>query len=439
MEDITSCTAGDSQEPENPENLKPGLDCSLARVRQTVEKHFPTLWPAVEVGLSTCATLLLADNANPVALIYVGPAGAGKTTIASMFDGAKVNGQDLCVRSDKFTTASFLSHSAKATSHQLKEIDLLPRIKNKVFLTPELSTIFRGKEDELAERFAIITRVLDGQGLVTHSGTHGQRDCAGDYLFAWIGCTTPFSPSVWRIMGQLGSRMFFLVMDAVAKPSVEELVQALNQPDSNQQALANCKQAVHQHLESLFTQYGDVRGVQWTVADRSPRVLETISRCATLLAVMRTPDDKWDGKPPHPESPHRANAVLYNLARGHALVYGRTWLSTEDMPMIAQVTLSSMPAERKAVLVARARNQGDLLTVAQVEEATGVSRHTAERIMEDLDWLGIMKFEKEGVGRPSQLSIRSEWEWIVSGDFGALLVKASTWQKSGGESQVAMD
>ncbi len=90
-------------------------------------------------------------------------------------------------------------------------------------------------------------------------------------------------------------------------------------------------------------------------------------------------------------------------------------------------------------MVAGASNQGDLLTVAQVEEATGVSRHTAERIMEDLDWLGVMKLEKEGVGKPSQLSIRPEWEWVVSGDFGALLVEASTWQKSGGESQVAMD
>src|SRR5215831_6982014 len=114
----------------------------LTPLRQTIEMHFPTYWPAVDLGLATCATLLLADNANPVALIYVGPPSAGKTTVASMFEGATVNGEPLCYRSDKFTPAAFVSQSAKATKKQLTQVDLLPRIKHKVLLTPELSTIF---------------------------------------------------------------------------------------------------------------------------------------------------------------------------------------------------------------------------------------------------------------------------------------------------------
>lgn len=88
----------------------------LQAVREVIEKYFPHLWPAVEVGLSTCATLLLADNDNPVAVIYVGPPSAGKTTVVRMFDGAKFNSQDICYRSDMFTPAAFVSQSAKATS-----------------------------------------------------------------------------------------------------------------------------------------------------------------------------------------------------------------------------------------------------------------------------------------------------------------------------------
>jgi hypothetical protein len=56
---------------------------NLDSVRGQVCQHFPHLWPAVEAGLSTCATLLLSDNVNPVALIYVGPPSAGKTTVAA--------------------------------------------------------------------------------------------------------------------------------------------------------------------------------------------------------------------------------------------------------------------------------------------------------------------------------------------------------------------
>ena len=37
----------------------------VAAVRAVVEEHFPNLWPDIEAGLAACATLLLADNANP--------------------------------------------------------------------------------------------------------------------------------------------------------------------------------------------------------------------------------------------------------------------------------------------------------------------------------------------------------------------------------------
>src|SRR5262249_54104774 len=157
-----------------------------ASVKSKVEEHFPTLWPAVEAGLSTCATLLLADNSNPVALIYVAPPSTGKTTVASMFEHATVNGRPLCYRSDKFTPVVFVSPCAKATTKGLADVDLLHKIKDRVLLTPELSTIFQGKQDDLCERFSIITRVMDGQGLTTDSGTHGQRGYVGEYLFAWL-------------------------------------------------------------------------------------------------------------------------------------------------------------------------------------------------------------------------------------------------------------
>jgi len=404
--------------------------CDVVTVSEVVEKNFPHLWPAVEVGLSTCATLLLADNVNPVAVIYVGPPSVGKTTVASMFDGAKVNGELLCYRSDKFTPAAFVSHSAKATKKQLKEIHLLLRIKHKVLVTPELSTVFRGKPDELAERFSTITRVLDGEGFVSDSGTHGREGDTGDYLFAWLGCTTPFDKNVWRVMAQLGSRLFFLVMDAMAEPTVEELVNSISQHDTYKHGTTECQHAIHPFLDFLFTCHGGVRGVQWNPRENPREVSEKIALCAKLLATMRTLAENQD-TPPQPESPHRANAVLYNLARGHALICGRTHLTPDDLPMIAQVTVSSIPLERRAVLLALAKNGRKPLTVNQVEEVTGVSRHTAERIMQDLDWLGVMRFNKEGDGKASSLAIRSEWAWCVSEKFAPFLLGTMTWQKSG--------
>src|SRR5262249_58021796 len=116
---------------------------------------------------------------NPVAVIYVGGPSSSKTTVADLFADHAI-----AYVSDNFTPAAFVSHAANRTTKDLGKVDLLPRIKHKVLVTPELAPIFRGKEDELAQRFAIITRVLDGQGLMTDSGTHGRRGYRGDYRFA---------------------------------------------------------------------------------------------------------------------------------------------------------------------------------------------------------------------------------------------------------------
>ena len=103
-------------------------------VRRVVERHFPALWPTVDLGLATCATLLLADNANPTAVIYVGGASAGKTTVASTFERAlvvrKKGGprESLCHRSDKFTPAAFVSQAANRSAKDLMSVDLLPKI-----------------------------------------------------------------------------------------------------------------------------------------------------------------------------------------------------------------------------------------------------------------------------------------------------------------------
>ena len=60
-----------SEEPQEHQTAA-GTAPNVEDVRRVVVQHFPALWPAVDLGLATCVTLLLADNANPTAVIYVG-------------------------------------------------------------------------------------------------------------------------------------------------------------------------------------------------------------------------------------------------------------------------------------------------------------------------------------------------------------------------------
>lgn len=203
--------------------------------RKAIMKNFLHLWPYAEACASTIAILLIED-AQPVALVLQGVPGSGKTTTLSFFKGFPHSHG-----TDRFTPKSFVSHVAQKKPKELEKIDLLPRIKDKVLITPDLNTIFGAKAEELTETFSLLTRVLDGQGLVTDSGVYGTRGYSGDYMFTWIGATTPIPHSVWDLFGNLGARMYFVYVPKKYKSKKDRIKETKEKP--YKERLTECNKA----------------------------------------------------------------------------------------------------------------------------------------------------------------------------------------------------
>src|SRR5262245_13207199 len=149
----------------------------MRRVEDVVGHHFPDVLDPLRAVLAVHAVGCLADNRQPITLLLVGPSGAGKTIAIDFLKTADESDEleQWFYRAGKLTAASFVSHRADLAPEQLKEVDLLPRIRGKTMLSKELAPLFAGRRDELLERFATIASVLDGSGLVTDSGAHGRR------------------------------------------------------------------------------------------------------------------------------------------------------------------------------------------------------------------------------------------------------------------------
>jgi hypothetical protein len=390
---------------------------SLARVLGVVGECFPEIVSETVISLSVAATLLLEDLQNPVALNLEGVPSSQKTTLVDFFASA----EDKCYRSDKFTPKSFVSHSASMSRERLDEVDLLPRIRHRLFLVPELAPLFGLRNEDLLENFSILTRVLDGQGLSTDSGVHGRRGHTGDYLFAWIGCTTPIPHNVWKTMGKLGSRFLFIEMPA-KEQSEADLVRGAAGGISYRERLVHCRDAVADFLDVLWRETGGVRAVRWKrEADPEP-VMLAIAAYAKLLARLRGTISIWregsgEGETynfstPMIEGPQRAMALLYGLARGHALVHGRRQLSAEDLPVVARVALESAPNDRRAVMRLLLANDGSVAT-GQVQNALRCSAPTGRAILETLDKLGLGRLENPGPPDPATLTLDESLRWLL--------------------------
>jgi hypothetical protein len=105
---------------------------------------------------------------------------------------------------------------------------MLPRIRFKLLLTPELTPIFSTNEDELRENLGIITSVLDGHGLVTDSGAHGRRGYHGNYMLVWVGAAVDIPYRVHKLLATLGPKLYFFRLPYVKKTS-QQIVDQLNE------------------------------------------------------------------------------------------------------------------------------------------------------------------------------------------------------------------
>jgi hypothetical protein len=390
---------------------------SLVRVCETVGECFPTIVEETKIALSVTATLLLEDPKNPVAVNFEGPPSSLKTTIADFFDGA----DDKVYRSDKFTPRSFVSHSAAVSREKLEQVDLLPRIRHKLFVVPELAPLFGLRNEDLLENFTILTRVFDGAGLLTDSGVHGRRGHSGDYYFAWLGCTTPIPHRVWATMGKLGSRLLFVEMPD-DDPSESALVHEIAGGASYKDRVEACRRAVLAFLDELWESTGGVRGVSWDRnADPQP-IMVAIAAYAKLLCRLRGTLSIWrEGSgdnetynftTPIIEKPHRALSLLYALARGHALVHGRRQLNRDDLAIVDRVALESAPNDRRAVMRLLIAKLG-VVTTRDVQTALTCSAPTARAILEALSLLKIGRFRNPGPPEPASLTLADSLRWVL--------------------------
>src|SRR5215471_1281694 len=369
---------------------------SFEQWRSIIETSFPALVRSAETFLCVVSQLLLNDVSNPFALALVDVPASGKTITLNFFDGAA----ELTYMTDNFTPASFVSHASNVRREDLAKVDLLPRIRYRTLIVRELGSIFGAKDDDLIKSLGILTRVLDGEGLETDSGVYGRRGYKGDYLFMLLAGTTPIPPRVSKIMGNFGSRLFFLALHT-PEDSEAELV-AQNKGVDRKIKENTCKEATKNFLHTLWAE--NPSGIAWNKAADPDDCLRVIARCARLLAALRGAINVWQSDEggekllhnvPVIEKPKRINCLLYNLARGHALLCGRRQLTAQDLWPVLNVTFDSAPTIRAKVFRRLIEAAGTLKTSAVVE-LLRCSEPTARKEMEALSVLGIADKGTEG-------------------------------------------
>lgn len=246
-------------------------------------------------------------------------------------------------------------------------------------------------------------------------------------MFTWIGATTPIPHSVWDLFGNLGARMYFMYVSKKYKSKKDRIKEIKEKPYKAR--LKECNKATLQFLKGIWSK----KKVEWNRQNAPKEVLGRIIDLADLLvrlrgkvnvAVKEQYGDKTYWSEPIIEEPERAIEALYALARGHALIKGRTQIAVNDLPVAIDVALSSAPYNR-VITFAYLLNK-EKVTTKELMEDLNCSRSTAIRKMKTLELLELIDLEKKPMqtmgGEQSSytMKLKKEFKWFTTGEFKKL-------------------
>jgi len=405
------------------ENLLP---LSYTEWLAVVESQFgKEILPLAKGAANVIAQLKIKDISLPFVLIFCDVPSTLKTTVIRFFEDLT----EYVYKTSHFTAASFVSHSAKSKKKDLKNIDLLPKIKGKLVLTPDMSTFFSRPEETLKSELGVFTEICDGRGYGRDSGVHGHRGYKGNYNFMMLAATTPVPYHVWKIMGILGHRIHFLNGN-VKDPTDKELTNMLKGEDIEKK-MEICKEATARFVRAWLK---PEEKIFWNREKDNTEAQTKIGKFARLLCQLRGILNMYVSEEPNPltgevrreakfsrpiiEKPTRISWRLYNYARANAVNNERTRLEMEDVESLIPIVLSSAPEDRLMAFRYLLHKNGECTRTDLVQDLK-MSKTNAYRCMTILEHLNLVTVEKEqtntlgGTQFANKMKLKKRLLWLL--------------------------
>jgi AAA lid domain len=164
----------------------------------------------------------------------------------------------------------------------------------------------------------------------------------------------------------------------------------------------------------------ELNKVRWDNSKDDFEAKKYIVRLGKLLSHLRCIAKTWNTEGTQgsdygfavsqPEDPRHAITVLRNLARAHALLPGRNYITIEDIPIVAKTVLSTAQTERVSIFYLLLDNDGDVST-DDIMRYLNVARPTALRTMTELNVIGLV--EEYEYKATKHIRLRDGFKWFL--------------------------
>ena len=373
-------------------------------LRNIVERYFKGKYFYVKTMLAAGPANLLINNISQPCSVFV--TGKSSTKKSSILELCRTLPQT--VWSNNFSAASFVSGARNMDGE-----DLLPRLRNKWLITPELSALFSASKSKFASTFGILTAVLDGRGYVIHTG-FGEAGYADPIRFNWLGAIIRITDTKMKQMGAMGHRLLFLHINSKRETFHDMEVRMdkmLSEGRTLDQKLSICRNAISAVFLSLAQRYPT--GIDWNNDSDNKRARCAVTKAAITLRTLRGAIEA--NTAPNLEDPSRLTELLYNISRGNAVMSNRIHVTMEDVKPVVAIMIDSVPESRKQLLLSLLQNKGELDTNEYID-ISNLKRKTVLERFAELSALGVSEYttHENSVSNNAtkKIILQPEFSWL---------------------------
>lgn len=389
---------------QTPEGVHIQEELTYQEVLSVVDKFLPHSDKVLRLVLAVTVSAHF-NKGVPLWVILVSVPSSAKTDYVRL-----VKDTDIAYFLDNLTMNAFISGEQNTRSN--KVYDLLPELDKKCLVLKDWTSIFSLDETMTKKLLGDMVNIFDKEfakfspkrGIISYSSS-----------FAQLGCITPATLNKHtRYLNMVGPRFLFYTIARTQdrNKSYNLLFSGVDRNELEKEA----RKYTSSYLMQLLSKDYSIESLSKPVQEYLRLSAELLAHCRgiVMLRAARFKNEEgsevkyYEVEDVQIEEPWRAVQQLIVLSQHLAFVVNCNAVGLEELEIIKEVVISSMPANRSKALRQLIENDGEV-TAKQLADLTERSTQTSRRLLDALVALGVVEKESGSGNISTSYRIHSDF------------------------------
>lgn len=360
-----------------------------------MEEKVLKLLPNSQTGLKLVLAVAASSSFKvPVMLwlLLVGVPSSGKTDLVRLIKDA-----DIAYYLDNLTQNAFIS-GERATKGN-KVYDLLPLLDKKCLIVKDWTSIFSLDEKMTKKLLGDLVGIYDKE-FTKFSSRRGNISYSS--AFSQLGCITPATLNKHtNYMNMVGPRFLCYAMPTSTQETEDKSYEMIFSDADRSVIEKEARLYASSYLEQIC-QTPFIINPMTKKFESYLRLAAKLMSCCRGIVILQSASFKneegedvkyYEVLDVQIEEPWRAVQQLISLSKFLAFVVGRNEITNEELTIIKEVVISSMPADRSNALRTLIDHKGQI-TVKELADISEKSTKTSKRLLDELSALKVVEKNK---------------------------------------------